>query len=114
MRLSQKPLRIRHRVPVLVRGKRYRFSGRLTCLRDGRRVSAPKRTRISLRVIIHGRSHFKAHGTVRARGRIVMRIASASSRTLDFRFTTPDGKTTRVRIKIRPVRVATHRKHKKG
>jgi hypothetical protein len=110
MRLSQKPLRIRRGVPVLVKGKRYRFTGRLTCLLNGRRVSAPKRTRISLRATIHGRSYFAGRTTVGARGRIVVRIAAASSRTLEFRFT----KSTRVRIRIHAVKVAKHRKHEKG
>ena len=113
MRLSQKPLRIRKGVPVLKKGKRYRFTGRLTCLVDHRRVSAPKRTRIELRQIVHGRSHLKGRGTVGAHGKVVVRFSVPSSRTLEFRFTTPDKKVTRVRIKVRVVKVAKHR-HKKG
>jgi hypothetical protein len=113
MVLDQRPLRIRHGVPVLVAGKRYRFTGRLTCVINGRRVSAPKRTRIDVRALVRGRSAPKAHGSVGAKGKIVFRIASPSSRTLEFRFTAPNGKVTRVRIKIDTVKVKKQ-KHKKG
>jgi hypothetical protein len=113
MRLSQKPLRIRKGVPVLVKGKRYRFTGRLTCLVDHRRVSAPKRTKIELRQIVHGKSHLKGHGTVRSHGKVVVRFSVPRSRTLEFRFITADKKVTRVRIKVRVVKVAAHRKHHK-
>jgi hypothetical protein len=114
MRLSQKPLRIRRGVPVLARGKRYRFTGRLTCLVNGRRVSAPKHAKVVLRATIRGRSYFKGRTTVRAGGKIVVRIASPSSRTLEFRFTGPDKKVIRVRIKITTVKVVKHRKREKG
>jgi hypothetical protein len=111
MVLDQKPLRIRHGVPVLVAGKRYRFTGRLTCVINGRRVSAPKRTRIDLRAIVGGSSVPKGSTTVGTKGSIVFRIASQSPRTLEFRFTGLNGKVTRVRIKIETVHV---KKHKKG
>jgi hypothetical protein len=110
MRLSQKPLRIRKGVPVLVKGKRYRFSGRLTCLVGGKRVSAPKRTRVELRQIVHGKSHLKGRALVAAHGALVARFSVPSSRTLEFRFTTADGKVTRVRIKVQVVK----QRHKKG
>jgi hypothetical protein len=112
MVLDQRPLRIRHGVPVLVAGKRYRFTGRLTCVINGRRVSAPKRTRVDVRAIVHGRSVSKGRASVGAKGKIVFRIASRSSRTLEFRFTAPNGTVTRVRIKIATVHVK--KKHKKG
>jgi hypothetical protein len=112
MKLNQKPVRIKHGVPVLVKNKRYRFTGRLTCLIKGKRVSAPKRTRIDLRAIVHGKSAPKAHGSIGAGGKIVFRIASPSSRTLEFRFTGLNGKVTRVRIKVETVKVK--KKHKKG
>jgi hypothetical protein len=112
MVLDQRPVRIRHGVPVLVAGKRYRFTGRLTCIINGRRVSAPKRTRIDVRAIVGGKSVPKGRTAVGAKGRIVFRIASQSSRTLEFRFTGPNSKVTRVRIKIVTVHVKT--KHKKG
>jgi hypothetical protein len=116
MRLSQKPLRIRHRMPVLAKGKKYRFKGRLTCLVHGKRHSAPKHTRVELRAIMHGKSHRKGQATVRSHGRLVLRFSVPSSRTLEFRFKTPGEKMTRVRIKVRVVKVAKHKKHhhKKG
>jgi hypothetical protein len=113
MRLSQKPLRIRKGVPVLVKGKRYRFTGRLTCLVNGKRVSAPKRTKVELRQIVRGRSHSKGRATVGSHGKLVVRFSVPSSRTLEFRFTTADGKVSRVRIKVQVVKVAKQ-KHKKG
>jgi hypothetical protein len=111
MRLSQKPLRINNGVPVLVKGKLYRFTGRLTCLVNNKRVSAPKRTRISLAAIVHGKSHSKGRATVGSHGKLVIRLSVPTSRTLEFRFTTADNKVTRVRIKVR---VVTQQKHKKG
>jgi hypothetical protein len=98
-------------VPVLVKGKRYRFTGRLTCLVNNKRVSVPKRTRIELRQIVHGKSHLKGRGTVGSRGKVVVRFSVPSSRTLEFRFITADQKVTRVRIKVRVVKVAKHEKH---
>lgn len=113
MRLSQKPLRIHKGVPVLVKGKRYRFSGRLTCLVNHKRVSAPKRTRIELRQIVHGRSHLEGRATVGSHGSLVARFSVPSSRMLEFRFTTTDNKVARVRIKVQVVKVAKQ-KHTKG
>ena len=46
--LSHKPLRISKGTPVLQTNKRYRFAGRLTCVINGKRVSAPKSTRIEV------------------------------------------------------------------
>ena len=46
--LGQKPLRVSKCVAVLQYGKRYRFEGRLTCVVNGRRISAPKRTKVQL------------------------------------------------------------------
>ncbi|MGG7380136.1 hypothetical protein ACQ7B2_15700, partial [Escherichia coli] len=64
MRLRQKPLRIKHGVPVLVKGKRYRFTGRLTCLVNGKQHSAPKHTHIQLRALLRHRSYLKGRATV--------------------------------------------------
>jgi hypothetical protein len=114
MRLDQKPLRIRQGMPVLVKGKRYRFAGKLTCLVNGKRVSAPKHTRISLLAVIKGKSHSKGRTTVGSKGKIVVRFSVPSSRTLEFRFTTADKKVTRVRIKVQVVKPVKHKKHKKG
>ena len=43
-----KPLRVAKDRPVLQANKRYRFEGRLTCVIKGKRLSAPKRTRIEV------------------------------------------------------------------
>ena len=49
MVLAQKPLRVSQRhAGAASAGKRYRFTGRLTCVINGRRRSAPKRTRIDI------------------------------------------------------------------
>jgi hypothetical protein len=114
MVLDQKPLRMHRGVPVLVSGKRYRFTGRLTCVINGKRVSAPKRTRIDVLAIVHGRSALEGRASVGSQGKIVFRLASTSSRTLEFRFTDPNGKVTRVRIKVETVKVKQQKKHKKG
>jgi hypothetical protein len=113
MILDQRPLRIRHGVPVLVAGKRYRFTGRLTCVINGKRVSAPKRTRIDARALVGGRSVPKGRASVGAKGKVVFRLASPSARTLEFRFSGLDGKVTRVRIRIATVHVKKP-KHEKG
>jgi hypothetical protein len=113
MVLDQRPLRIHRGVPVLVAGKSYRFTGRLTCVINGKRVSAPKRTRIEARAIVHGKSVLKGRASVGSGGKIVFRLASPSSRTLEFRFTEPNGKVIRVRIKIETVHVKKQT-HKKG
>jgi hypothetical protein len=96
-------------VPVLVKGKRYRFSGRLTCLVNNKRVSAPKRTKIELRQIVGGKSHLKGRAAVGSHGKLALRLSVPSSRTLEFRFTTADKKVTSVRIKVQVVK-----KHEKG
>src|SRR3954447_12823660 len=56
MLLSQKPVRVRKGVAVLIRGKKYRFTGRLTCRSGNKRVSAPKRTKIQIFAIVKGRT----------------------------------------------------------
>ena len=46
--LRSKPLRVSKNRPVLLAKKRYRFEGRLTCVVNGKRRSAPKSTRIEV------------------------------------------------------------------
>jgi hypothetical protein len=100
MELAQKPLRISKRTPVLLKGKRYRFTGRLTCLINGKRHSATKGARIDVRNIVRGKTVRKSGTTVRASGKITLLLSYPSARTIEFRFTNADGKTTKVRIKI--------------
>jgi len=111
MLLSQKPVRISHRVPVLYKNKKYRFTGRLTCLVRGKRISAAKRTKVEIYAIVKRRTVHKATARVASGGKITLRLASPSARTLEFRFKGADGKTARVRIKIKTVKAP--RKHKK-
>ncbi len=100
MSLTQRPLRITRGVPVLLQGKRYRFSGRLTCVTRGKRVSAPRGTRVSLIDVVHGKRVRKGHTVVRAGGRVKATLAIASSRAVEFRATTASGKTSKVRIRV--------------
>jgi hypothetical protein len=112
MLLSQKPVRISHRVPVLYKNKKYRFSGRLTCLVRGKRISATKGTKVEIYAIVKGRTVHKATARVASGGKVTIRLASPSARTLEFRFKGADGKTARVRIKIKTVKPPKkHTKH---
>jgi hypothetical protein len=101
MYLSQKPLAVSHGVPVLRHGKRYRFRGRLTCVVSGKRRAAPKHTRIDLLNQIGSRTYAKGGTTVRDGGNITIILAYRSSRTLVFRYTSPEGKRSQVKIKIK-------------
>ncbi|HYI20842.1 MAG TPA: hypothetical protein VD836_19145 [Solirubrobacteraceae bacterium] len=69
---------------VLRAGRRYRFAGRLTCLRDGRRVAAPAGTRIRL-TQRHGGVPLRRR-TVRTGpgGRFALRVLARTRRTLVF------------------------------
>jgi hypothetical protein len=101
MFLDQKPLRVSKGVPVLLKGKRYRFAGRLTCVIKGKRVSAPARSRIDILNIVKGKTVRKGGATVRSAGKITLIVSYKSSRTIEFRYRAADGKTSKVRIKIR-------------
>ena len=66
------PLRVsRHDVPVLWRGTRYLFSGRLSCVIHGRRVPAPDNTVVNIESLIRVRVA-KAHGRTPARFRTLV------------------------------------------
>jgi hypothetical protein len=112
MLLSQKPVRVRKGAVVLVRGKKYRFTGRLTCLVRDKRVSAPKKTKIQAFAIVKGRTTPKGTALVGSGGRIAIRLASPSARTLEFRFRSADGKIARVRIKVQTVEPPRKHKHR--
>jgi len=112
MLLAQKPVRVRKGAVVLVRGKKYRFTGRLTCLVRNKRVSAPKRTKIQIFAIVKGRTAPKGTALVGSGGRIVIRLASPSARTLEFRFRNVDGRIARVRIKVQTVEPPRKHKHR--
>jgi len=99
--LDQRPLRVSRGVPVLQRGKRYRFRGRLTCVIDGRRRSAPKRTRVEVLNQVGRRTVRKPATLIRDRGQVRVILAYRSARTLIFRFTNADGQRSQVRIRVR-------------
>jgi hypothetical protein len=101
MSLSQKPLRVSKGSPVLQYGKRYRFNGRLTCVINGKRQSAPKRARVDVLNKIGKKTYAKAGTTVRDRGKLTIILAYKSSRTITFRFTNSDGKRSQVSIKVK-------------
>jgi hypothetical protein len=101
MFLDQKPLRVSKGVPVLLKNKRYRFTGRLTCLVGNKRTSAAKGSKIALRNVVGRRTHTVKGTTVKSGGKITITLKYASSRTLEFRYTNGEGKTSKVRIKVR-------------
>ncbi len=112
--LSQRPVRYRHGVPVLARGRAYRFVGRLTCRIDGRRRSARRGTVIEVRSLVRGRVVAKRRLKVRRDGRISERLAYRSSRVLVFHVRGTGGTVARVRIPIRVVRLSRARAAQDG
>jgi hypothetical protein len=100
MQLAQKPLRVSKGHPVLQKGKRYRFTGRLTCVVNGKRHSAPKKTRVEENDVVKGKRSFKGGTLVQGSGKVSIIIAVTSSRTIEFSVTDANGKTSRVRIKV--------------
>jgi hypothetical protein len=99
--ISQKPMRISKGVPVLQRGKRYRFNGRLTCVINGKRMAAPKRARVDILNKVGKKTLEKAGTTVRDKGRLTVILSYKSSRTITFRFTNSGGQRSTVSIKVK-------------
>jgi hypothetical protein len=99
--LAQKPMRISNGQPVLQYGKRYRFNGRLTCVTNGKRKSAPKRARVDITNKIGKKTYEKAGTTVRDKGRLTVILAYKTSRTITFRFTSAGGQRSTVSIKVK-------------
>jgi hypothetical protein len=103
MFLASKPMRLRRGVPVLVRGRKYRFLGRLTCLIDGRRRPAPRGTFVGIRNRVRGKTVVRAAVKVRGDGRIVARLVHRRSCVVVFRVRAANGRLVTVRIRIRVV-----------
>jgi hypothetical protein len=99
--LAQKPLRVSRGRPVLLKNKRYRFAGRLTCVINGKRRSAPKRTRVDIFNKVGRKTTEKPGTTVADKGRLSIILAYPSSRTIIFRFTNSDGRRSQVSIKVK-------------
>ena len=104
MALDQRPLRVtRAGLPVLRKGRRYRFRGRLTCRVKAGRRSAPLGAPVSLvsRLGPGGRLVLSKAGVVTRRaGRLTLVMSYRSSRTMTFRYHSADGTTSRVQIAI--------------
>ena len=94
-------MRITRGVPVLQYGKRYRFNGRLTCVINGKRKSAPKRARVDIFNKVGKKTVEKAGTTVRDKGRLTVILSYKSSRSISFRFTNTDGQRSTVTIKVK-------------
>jgi len=99
--LIDKPLKVSKGVPVLRANHRYRFKGRLTCVINGKRKSAPKRARIDLQNKIGKKTYDKSGTTVHNKGNFTIIVSYRSSRTMIFRFTNSDGKRSQVSIKVK-------------
>jgi hypothetical protein len=110
MRLAQKPLRYRRGVPVLARGRAYRYAGTLTCRINGRRRPAPRGTQVQVRNRLRGWTISKRSITLRKAGDVVARLSYRSSRVVIFRVRGAGGEVVRVRIPIRVVRVKKGRR----
>ena len=81
-------------------GRRYPFAGRLTCVRDGRRVPAARGTRIVLAQKRDGLALRRRVVRVRADGRFAVRIKARSRRTLVFRLRAGDRTVASVRLPV--------------
>ncbi len=117
MRLAGRPLgRTHRRVPVLWEGRRYRFTGRLTCLDGRRRISAPNGTTVHVLYERHlcTRDHHRC--VVRSRkltitvrkGRLRVRLRMVHRGTIVFRYRPSHGESVRVRLRV-AVRRMRHR-----
>jgi hypothetical protein len=100
--LNQKPLRVSKHIPVLQYGKRYSFTGRLSCVVNRKRISAPKRTRLELLNKVGNRTVTKTGPKVADKGRFKISLKyPVGSRTLIFRFRNADGQRSQVSIKVK-------------
>jgi hypothetical protein len=110
MFLKGKPLRVVKGVPVVSKNKRYRFSGTLTCVVGGRRVHAHSGAAVSLLNQIGTKTYRKSSVSTRSDGTLAVNLAYPSSRLLEFRYTSADGTSTRVRIRITVASAAKKKK----
>lgn len=99
--LRSKPVRITKGTPTLQYKKSYRFTGRLTCVINGKRQSAPKRTKVSILNTVGKKTVRKPNTAIRAKGAVDLKLAFVSSRTVVFRYTNASGQKSEVKIKVR-------------
>jgi hypothetical protein len=113
MRLARRPLwhTRPHHVPVLRYRRRYPFKGRLTCLDSSHhRVPAPRGTRVGVFYRVWHLSFKRPWGPVRKLrrgairvrkgGRLKIRLAFTSGRTLIFRYRDPGGKLAKAKLRL--------------
>lgn len=118
MHLASRPLGYtRKGLPVLRRSRRYRFTGRLTCLHGHRRASAPNGTPVRVLYKV-GLRTFKARpGTMLVHGgSLSAMFAFKSARTMIFRYSQAGGEDVEVRISTAIARrdPHNHRGKRKG
>ncbi len=101
IKLASRPVGYtRQGVPLLRRGRLYRFTGALTCLRGRRRVRAPDGTpvhvlyQIGRRTSTAGRHTMIVHG-----GNLSAMLTFKSARTTIFRYSQTGGEDVEVRIR---------------
>lgn len=99
--LNSKPVRVSKGTPVLLYKKAYKFTGRLTCVIDGKRRSAPKRTKVSILNKVGKKTVRKPNTAIRDKGGVNLKLKFVSSRTVIFRYTNADGQKSEVKIKVR-------------
>jgi len=99
--LNSKPVRVTKGTPVLKYKKAYKFTGRLTCVIDGKRRSAPKRTKVSILNKVGKKTVRKPNTAIRDKGGVNLKLKFVSSRTVIFRYTNADGQKSEVKIKVR-------------
>ncbi len=108
MRLVSRPLRYakvkKRRIPVLRARRNYTYRGRLTCLLNGRRVSAPTGAVVHVLYKIGRRpAHRSDRGTMtvhKGNLRAILGYSYTSSRTIIFRYGPIDGELVQVKIPI--------------
>jgi hypothetical protein len=110
MRLAQRPLwRTRPgRLPVLRFRRLHLYRGHLSCILDGKRVSAPDGARVEIFYRIWRRSFRKRRGPITVKkgaigvrdGRLQVRLGFLSGRTIIFRYRSPGGGEARSKLRI--------------
>ena len=98
--LSSRPLHTTRGVPVLLANHAYRFTGRLTCIISGRRVSAPRGTVVEILSVIGKKIRDDGGVTVRTKGAMSVLLAYPTRRIIRFRHRSADGSVARVSIRI--------------
>ncbi len=112
MHLASKPLGYTRRgVPVLRRDRRYRFTGRLTCLHGHRRASAPEGTPVRVLYRVGRHTFTTGHDTMLVhKGGLNAMFGFKSARTIIFRYSQAGGEDVEVRISMAIAR-RNHRNH---